>query len=62
MRKHLHTWGRQEVDLCGLARAGISDSGMEKIRWLFILFSGTGIEGQATIMRGSKFRIDKTNI
>lgn len=44
-----------------LTRAGVSDSGIEKMGWWLILFSGSGIKGQATIMKGSEFRTDKTN-
>lgn len=50
------------MDLCELARAGISDNGIEKIGWLFVLFSSTGFKRQAMIMKGSKFRTDKTNM
>lgn len=50
------------MDLCVLARADNSDNSTEKIRWLFILFSGAGIKGQAVIMKGSKRGADEINI
>lgn len=44
-----------------LIRAGVSDSGIEKMGWWLFLFPGSRIKGQAMIIKCSEFRTDKTN-
>lgn len=54
------SWGQSKEDVCGYQEQ-VFQTGIERMGWWLILFSGSGIKGQAMVMKGSEFRTDKTN-
>lgn len=57
--RNFHVAGASKQGPVWLTRAGVSDSGIEKMGWWLFLFRGSGIKGQAMIMKCSEFRTDK---